>query len=430
MKPGAKLGAKPAFARRSEAKERQLQQFDVTVLGLGYVGLPIALMLARSGLATAGFDIDARRIARLRGGDCPIDEPDLVAVFDAVAADNPIAYLDAVQPSDTFLIAVPTPLKASRKIADLGAVADALRSIVPHLAKGNMVVINSTCPVMTCRDVAVPILERSGLKVDQDFHLAYCPERIFPGSIAHEMVHNEHVIGGHDAAATNRAVALYRRFVEADLIATDDRTAEFCKLIENTYRDVNIALANELGSIAGRFGIDVGRAIDIANRHPRVNVLKPGIGVGGHCLPIDPWFIVEMAPEESALIPTARQVNDRQPMAIAGRIRRAVAGRRDATLGFYGVTYKADVNDQRESPAWQIITSLQDDGYAVKLYDPVAELGDYADLAAFAADVDIVIALVEHAEFRDAVANDASDIDGTPLIRFSADWMPADGVKP
>jgi UDP-N-acetyl-D-mannosaminuronic acid dehydrogenase len=260
------------------------------------------------------------------------------------------------------------------------------------------------------------LLERSGLKVDEDFHLAYCPERIFPGNIAYELVHNEHIIGGHDPAAAERAVALYRRFVTGALIVTDDLTAESCKLMENTYRDVNIALSNELRSIARRFGIDVNQAIEIANRHPRVHILKPGIGVGGHCLPIDPWFIVEMAPEESELIPTARRINDAQPRRIAGEIRRAVTDRRDARIGCYGITYKPDVADQRESPAWEVVHELKDDGYDIRVYDPVAKVGDYADLAAFVADVDVVIALVEHAELKDALSGPL--FEGKPVLRF------------
>lgn len=390
--------------------------FDVTVLGLGYVGLPIALMLAHSGLRAAGFDSDADKMAGLRAGKCHINEPELAAVFDDVLANRDISFLEALAPSDTFLIAVPTPLRENRKTADLTALESALRSIVPLLRKDNLVIINSTCPVMTCRETAVPILESSGLKVDEDFLLAYCPERLYPGNIAYEIVHNEHIIGGHNRAAAERAATLYRGFVAGELILTDDLTAEFCKLIENTYRDVNIALANELRAIAQRFGTNIEEAIDIANRHPRVNLLKPGIGVGGHCLPIDPWFIVEMAPEESRLIPTARRINDEQPRRIAAEVRRAVAGRRDAVIGCYGVTYKPDVNDERESPAWEIVQKLRDDGYEVRAFDPVVNVGDYPDIAAFMADVDLVVALVEHAEFREAWDN--GRFGDKPVLRF------------
>ncbi|HEY0117079.1 MAG TPA: nucleotide sugar dehydrogenase, partial [Allosphingosinicella sp.] len=384
----------------------------------GYVGLPIALMLARSGLRTGGYDIDRGKMDRLRSGQCPINEPALSDIFYEVIGQRDIRFLDRLAPSDNFLIAVPTPLRERRKTADLTALRSALESIVPVLRKGNLVIINSTCPVMTCRGTAVPILEQSGLKVDEDFLLAYCPERLYPGNIAYEIVHNEHIIGGHSPEATDRAVALYERFVASELIRTDDRTAEFCKLIENTYRDVNIALANELRAIAQRFGTDIEAAIDIANRHPRVNLLKPGIGVGGHCLPIDPWFIVEMAPEESRLIPTARRINDEQPHLIAAEIRRSVASQRDAAIGCYGVTYKPDVNDERESPAWEIIGQLREEGYDVRPFDPVVNVGDYSDLDAFIADVDLVVALVEHDEFRRALA--AGRFDGKRLMRFES----------
>lgn len=389
---------------------------DVTVLGLGYVGLPIALMLARSGLRTGGFDIDAKKMAGLRAGECHIGEPELAAVFEDVIANRDISFLDALAPSNAFLIAVPTPLRENRKTADLAALEGALRSVVPQLRKGNLVIINSTCPVATCREIAIPILETSGLKVDEDFLLAYCPERLYPGNIAYEIVHNEHIIGGHNPAAAESAAALYRRFVASELVLTDDLTAEFCKLIENTYRDVNIALANELRAIAQRFGTDIERAIDIANRHPRVNLLKPGIGVGGHCLPIDPWFIVEMAPEESRLIPAARRINDEQPHRIAGEIRRAVAGQPGTVIGCYGVTYKPDVNDERESPAWEIVHLLREDGYDVRVYDPVAHVGDYADLSSFVREVDLVVALVEHEQFKNGLVG--SELRGKRLLRF------------
>ncbi len=396
--------------------ERVARPHDVLVLGLGYVGLPIALMMAHSGLRAAGFDIDTRKMNMLRAGQCPINEPELAGVFNAVIGKGAISFLEQVEPSDTFLVAVPTPLRERRKTADLTALRSALESIVPHLQRGNLVIINSTCPVMTCRETAIPILEQSGLMVDEDFLLAYCPERLYPGNIAYEIVHNEHIIGGHNPEAAEKAASLYRRFVKGELVVTDDITAEFCKLIENTYRDVNIALANELRTIAQRFGTDINSAIDIANRHPRVNLLKPGIGVGGHCLPIDPWFIVEMAPEESRIIPEARRINDEQPHRITAEIRRAVAGRRDAVIGCYGVTYKPEVNDERESPAWEIVHKLQRDGYHVRVYDPVAGVGDYADLAAFVADVDLVVALVEHDQFTRALKDDT--FGGKPLLRF------------
>lgn len=390
--------------------------YDVLVLGLGYVGLPIATMLANSGLRAAGFDVDAGKMSRLKAGECHINEPEFLEVFEGVQKASGLAFLDAVAPSATFLIAVPTPLRERRKTADLSALRSALESVVPHLQRGNLVIINSTCPVMTCREIAIPILEQSGLKVDEDFLLAYCPERLYPGNIAYEIVYNEHIIGGHNPEAADRAAALYRRFVKSELVITDDITAEFCKLIENTYRDVNIALANELRAIAQRFGTDIENAIDIANRHPRVNLLKPGIGVGGHCLPIDPWFIVEMAPEQSRIIPEARRINDEQPHRIAAEIRRTVAGQRDAVIGCYGVTYKPDVNDERESPAWEIVEQLKADGYNVRVYDPVAKAGEHRDIASFLDGVDIVAALVEHEEFGRALAD--GKFAGTRLLRF------------
>ena len=399
-----------------QQQDQAAKPYDILVLGLGYVGLPIAVMMASSGLRAAGFDIDRRKMDGLQAGECHINEPEFMEIFQDVITNKDMTFLDEVAPSDTFLVAVPTPLRSRRKTADLTALVSALESIVPHLRRGNLVIINSTCPVMTCRETAIPILERSGLKVDEDFLLAYCPERLYPGNIAYEIVNNEHIIGGHTPEAAERAAVLYRGFVKGELVLTDDVTAEFCKLIENTYRDVNIALANELRTIAQRFGTDIDRAIDVANRHPRVNLLKPGIGVGGHCLPIDPWFIVEMAPEESRIIPEARRINDEQPGRIAAEIRKAIAKNSGQVIGCYGVTYKPEVNDERESPAWEIVHELQADGYDVRVYDPVAKVGDYQDLQSFVADVDLVVALVEHDQFKKAL--EVSAFAGKTLLRF------------
>ena len=395
-----------------------MSNFDVCVLGLGYVGLPIARKLAESGLKTAGVDVNPTRLAQMRNKECHINEPEMAEVFEKVMRDNPIAVHESPPESDVFLVAVPTPLRDNRKTADLTALRSALKAIVPQLAKGNLVIINSTCPANTCREVAIPVLEESGLKVDEDFLLAYCPERLYPGNIAYEIVHNEHIIGGHSPAAAERARDLYARFVQGELILTDDLTAEFCKLIENTYRDVNIALANELRSVAAKFGTDIEDAIDIANRHPRVNLLKPGIGVGGHCLPIDPWFIVEAAPDESRLIATARQINDSQPERIAAEVRRAVADKPAQTIGFYGVTYKPDVNDERESPAQEIVDRIEADGYRTVVYDPVVNVGDFDSLEDFADKADYIVALVEHEDFRERMAGGKTELFGKPVLRF------------
>lgn len=378
----------------------------VALIGLGYVGLPAALMFARSGLKTIGVDIDPKLLAQLRGGVCPLAEKDLIEVFNDGATKENFSVREKPPVAETYVIAVPTPLDPRRKIADLRAVASACESLVPVLRRGALVIVESTIPPLTCREVVAPILERSGLKTGSDILVAHCPERLFPGNVVEEIIHNSRIVGGCNETATQRAADLYRRFVKGEVLLTDDVTAEFCKLSENAYRDVNIALANELAVVAEKLGIKIGEAIDMANRHPRVNILKPGIGVGGHCIPIDPWFIAEVAPDEAILIATARRINDRQPDRVAARIRQSVAHLADPVLAVYGVTYKPDVNDQRESPAWHVIEILRRDGYRVEIYDPVADLRPGGDFFSFLSGKDALAVLVEHAEIVELLARE------------------------
>lgn len=279
---------------------------------------------------------------------------------------------------------------------------------MPVLRPGTLVIVESTIPPLTCRDIVKPILEQSGLRVSEDVYLAHCPERLFPGNTLHELVYNARVIGGVCEESTRRAKELYQTFAKGEFLLTDDVTAEFCKLIENAYRDVNIALSNELAEVATSLGISIERAIDIANRHPRVNLLQPGIGVGGHCIPVDPWFIAEVA--NTALIPIARRINDARPGQIARQVRRALAQVADPLIGFCGVTYKPDVNDERESPAWKIIREIQADGYRTEVYDPITGLGGATDLLDFARGKDALVVLVPHSAFIVALQEKRDDL--------------------
>jgi UDP-N-acetyl-D-mannosaminuronic acid dehydrogenase len=368
--------------------------FDVAVIGLGYVGLPTALILAGSGLRTAGVDINESQIAKLQNGTCTLNEEEVIELFNREGTRRNFSAFTTPPKAAAYIIAVPTPLDHRRKVADLSALKAATNSLLPVLQRGALVIVESTTPPLTCREIVKPILELSGLRVGEDIYLSHCPERLFPGNTIHELVHNSRIIGGACAEATRRTLELYKTFAQGECLVTDDVTAEFCKLIENTYRDVNIALSNELAGVADKLGISIVTAIDFANRHPRVNLLKPGIGVGGHCIPIDPWFIAEVA--DTALIPTARRVNDARPAAIAGRIRRAVAHIVDPVIGFYGVTYKPNVNDQRESPAWEIIRQIREDGYRTDVQDPIAGIDANRDIFAFASGKDALVVLVEH----------------------------------
>lgn len=386
-------------------------EFDVAVVGLGYVGLPTALMLAASGLKTAGVDINEAQIAKLREGLCSLNEEAVVELFHQEKTRQHFQAFTKPPKAGAYILAVPTPVDERRKVADLRALRSATESLLPVLEKGALVIVESTIPPLTCREVVQPILERSGLTVGSDLYLSHCPERLFPGNTIHELVHNSRIIGGVCAESNRRTLEIYKRFAEGECLVTDDVTAEFCKLIENTYRDVNIALSNELARVADDLGISIATAIDFANRHPRVNLLKPGIGVGGHCIPIDPWFIAEVA--ETTLIPTARRVNDAQPGYITRKIRRAVAGITDPLIGLYGVTYKPDVNDQRESPAWHIVRDLEKDGYRVDVYDPVAGIGEAKDLFEFAKGKDALAILVEHAAAVSILQNRRDELAGS-----------------
>lgn len=380
--------------------------FDIAVVGLGYVGLPTALMLANRGYKTAGVDIDAARVDKLRAGICTVKEDEVVALFNQEVTRRNFTAGTESPVASAYIIAVPTPLDERRKVADLDALKSAVKGLVPVLRPGALVIVESTIPPLTCHEIVLPILESSGLRAGTDLYLAHCPERLFPGNSIHELVFNSRIIGGYCAESTRRTLEIYKSFAKGECLVTDDVTAEFCKLIENTYRDVNIALSNELAAVADRLGISIDKAIEFANHHPRVNLLKPGIGVGGHCIPIDPWFIAEVAPDEVSLIPAARRVNDRRPAQIAAKVRRAVATIENPIIGFYGVTYKPDVNDQRESPAWHIIEEIRADGYQTDVFDPVAGIGTASDLFQFAAEKDALVILVEHSQILSLLKSD------------------------
>lgn len=368
------------------------------VVGMGYVGYPLALLLARAGYEVVGVDIRASVVERINRGECLIDEPGL---RELAAADDVRARLRGSgepEPADVFIVAVPTPLRPHRKTADLSQVEAAMQALTTHLREGSLVILESTVPPRTCRELILPILEESGLSLGSGLLMAHCPERVLPGRILEEIVGNDRIVGGCDEASTEAAAAMYATFVEGELIRTDDVTAELCKLMENTYRDVNIALANELARVAKTMGVDIRDAIEIANRHPRVNLLKPGIGVGGHCIPIDPWFIAEVAPEVSRLIPTARQINDLQPSLIAGLIRHELRDVPGARILCLGATYKPDVRDLREAPALEVVRLLRHDGYEVDLFDPITDEYGAGDLLSRAKGVDLVAVLVPHTE--------------------------------
>ena len=326
-------------------------------MGLGYIGLPTASMLAAQGVSVLGVDVNERVLDTLLRGEVHIQETGLREMYRSALSGGKLAVAAKPAAADAFIIAVPTPFHETQfgeyagnrhRIADLGAVRAAAEAITPVLRPGNLVLLESTSPPRTTLDVVAPILERSGLKAGRDFHLAYSPERVLPGQILRELQENARVVGGITPDSARRGAELYRLFVRGEIVETDATTAEMVKLLENTYRDVNIAVANEFSRLAVQFGVDVWEAISLANRHPRVNILSPGPGVGGHCISVDPWFLVAAAPGLSPLIATARRVNDSQPAFVVDLIRRTLGNLREKRIAALGLAYKPNVDDVRE----------------------------------------------------------------------------------
>jgi len=381
--------------------------YKICVLGLGYIGLPTACMFATHGVKVTGVDTNQKIVDGLRNGELHIIyEPGLRSLVQAALKSGNLAIGSEPEEADAFIIAVPTPFHADKR-ANLDYVTSAAASIVPSLRRHNLVILESTSPPRTTIDILAPILERSGLKAGDDFCLAYSPERVLPGKILQELVENARVIGGINSASADAGRDLYAAFVRGEIILTDATTAEMVKLMENTYRDINIAIANEFSRLAEHNKIDVWEAIRLANRHPRVNILSPGPGVGGHCISVDPWFLVESAPELATLTRTAREVNDSQPRFVLNIIQKAlngdISGKRIAVLG---LTYKADVDDMRESPAVEIAHLLQSAGVSVSAYEPSKSVGYFEDIPLAPSletaldEVDALVLLVGHTVFR------------------------------
>jgi UDP-N-acetyl-D-mannosaminuronic acid dehydrogenase len=402
------------------------------VLGLGYIGLPTASTFATHGLKVTGVDTQPQIVAGLNNGEVHLFEPGLRTLVQAALKSGNLVVKDKPQPADAFIIAVPTPFKEN-KLADLDFVRVAAASIVPVLSAGNLVILESTSPPRTTVDIVAPILEESGLKAGSDFHLAYSPERVLPGQILRELIENARVIGGIDHASAEAGRDLYSTFVRGEILMTDATTAEMVKLMENTYRDINIAAANEFARLADQFQVDIWEAIALANRHPRVKILTPGPGVGGHCISVDPWFLVEAAPETAQLIRTARMVNDSQPEYLLDFIQRKLGTVKNKCIAILGLAYKPDVDDLRESPAIETTKLLIEHGAKVITYEPykldfkLAGSQSAESLDEALTDADVLVLLVGHSQFREM---DPKDIRGKTTASAVVDavngWVRAD----
>jgi UDP-N-acetyl-D-mannosaminuronic acid dehydrogenase len=397
----------------------------VSVIGLGYIGLPTAALIARSGMRVTGVDVSQHVVDTVNQGKVHIEEVDLDGLVQGVVASGALnASIEAVA-SDTFVIAVPTPHDAEHR-PDISYVLSAARAIAPKLAAGNLVILESTSPVGTTEQVATLLAElRPDLKVpghcdgEGDIFVAYCPERVLPGRILIELVDNDRCIGGITPACADRAMRFYKQFVRGACITTTARAAEMVKLVENSYRDVNIAFANELSMIAHEMKVDAWEVIALANRHPRVNILQPGPGVGGHCIAVDPWFLVHGAPAQSRLIRTAREVNLAKTDHVIAEAEKLIAANPGVQIACLGLAFKPNIDDFRESPAVEVAAALaQRFGSQVSLVEPFAHAlpKEFADTGAALvgldhalADCGILIVLVDHDLFKAVPLSERAD---------------------
>lgn len=374
----------------------------ICVLGLGYIGLPTALLLAQK-YQVVGVDIDEEKISTLNGGNLPFSEKGLPELFERVKV-NFIASTN-VEEADVFLIAVPTPLEESLKIADLKYVRNAAEMIAPHLKPGNLVVLESTVSPGASENVVIPILTKNGL-ISDDILYVHCPERAIPGNTLFEMINNDRIIGGINKKSEEFARGIYSSFVIGNLYTTNVRTAEFVKLMENTFRDVNISIANEFACMGNEFQINIWEAIDLANKHPRVNILKPGPGVGGHCIAIDPWFLTESS-TRTRMISLARSINDSMPNYVLSEVRTLIKGINNPVITIFGVAYKGNVDDWRATPALRLIKLAENEGIKVKIYDPYVKEFPYPidSLNDSVEGSDCIIIVTDHDSFRNIGPN-------------------------
>jgi UDP-N-acetyl-D-mannosaminuronic acid dehydrogenase len=386
----------------------------ICVLGLGYIGLPTAATFATHGIQVIGVDVNPQVVETLNRGELHIHEPGLRQVVEKALQSGNLTVSTRPAEADAFLIAVPTPFHEGKyaeyegrryKLSDMSAVIAATEAIVPYLRRGNLVILESTSPPRTTLDLVRPILERSTLKAGTDFFLCYSPERVLPGQIMRELIENARVIGGVTPESARAGHDLYAVFVKGQILETDATTAEMVKLMENTTRDVNIAIANEFARLAEKFGVDVWEAIRLANLHPRINILSPGPGVGGHCISVDPWFFVETAPELTPLIYHARRVNDDQPHFVVKRVKEALGSLSGKRIAALGLAYKPDVDDLRESPAIEVAHLLREHGAQVKAWEPFkpnAQLQGIeiaSSLEESLSNAEAILLLVRHTQF-------------------------------
>lgn len=377
---------------------------NICVIGLGYIGLPTACVLASNGYNVLGIDINEEIITKINSGKVHIEEPELEGIFLDVFNSGKLRVSQNLEKSDIFIISVPTPLNQKNK-ADLSYVIDAAAKVKDYIDKGNLIILESTSPPGTTRKViGNMILKSKGLKAGEDYYLAFCPERVLPGKIIYELINNDRIIGGINKKSAKKAKEIYSSFVKGRILLTDLETAEFTKLAENTYRDVNVAFSNELALICDDYNINVWDVIKLANKHPRVNILSPGPGVGGHCIPIDPWFILNNVNRENTLIEKCRDINNSLPNIISNKIMEIIKNKRDPKVALFGASYKENIGDTRESPTKVIYKNLAKEKVNISVYDPLSANFEYplsSSLKDSLKGSDLLVLLVGHKIFKE-----------------------------
>ena len=413
---------------------------QVSVIGLGYIGLPTAALIASKGIKVTGVDLNQDIVKKINKGKIHIVEPNLEELVKNSVLNRNLRATQLAEKADVFIISVPTPFKEKKK-PDLSYIESAIKTIAPILEKGNLIILESTSPVGTTEKIVKWIneirpelkLPELGLEGVSDVQIAHCPERVLPGNIIFELVENDRIIGGVSIECARKAIEFYKVFVNGECISTDCRTAELSKLIENSFRDVNIAFANELSLICDSLGINVWELINLANRHPRVNILQPGPGVGGHCIAVDPWFIVDSAPDKAQIIQLARRINDEKPNFVLKKIEELIANSdkhvSELTIACLGLSFKPDIDDFRESPALEISKKLSSFGFKMQyIVEPnismlpaefKTQMIKLVEIKKAIKNSDILLLLVDHAPFKKI---DFSTLTGKMIIDTRGVW--------
>lgn len=420
-----------------------LDKKRIAVIGLGYIGLPTAVVLAVNGHDVTGVDVKQSTVDAINRGELPFVEPDLGASLTGTVAAGKLRATTSTPEADAYIVAVPTPFKEGHA-ADLSFIEAAAKAIAPQLRGGELIILESTSPPGATQHMADIIMEerpdlRLGGEASNAVHVAHCPERVLPGRVMIELVQNDRIVGGLTPGAAEMAKSLYSSFCKAEIHITDAVTAEMAKLVENSFRDVNIAFANELSVIADKLNVDVWELIELANHHPRVNILQPGPGVGGHCIAVDPWFIVSAMPDDAKIIRLARETNDSKPQIVIDKALTTLIGVESPTIAALGLAFKADIDDLRESPARDIVGRLADaipNGQLLAVEPNISELPAelhnrrnvrLSELESAVAAADLVLLLVDHEEFKNF---DTDRLSGKKVIDTRGVWRQTPATAP